>query len=227
MSAIHSNIRIGSYKIAGILILFNLLLALSVIGCSGGDKDSLETPQGVVNNFIDRILDDGDLKAAFELLSEEDRKVIISDQQIHDFIQGKAPAEFEEHSDLLNQMLPDLLAMVQKLIKINARKGNIKDGYTEVGLEISYPSDYMTLSFIGMGIYNNAMQKLQGVNLEELTKEEREKIIWSIKNDLEKAVESINTDKYSTYIFPVKVVDENGVWRINLGLSSPDKMFNF
>ncbi|HEQ98671.1 MAG TPA: hypothetical protein ENO22_04945 [candidate division Zixibacteria bacterium] len=215
----------GWMDLARTLVFF--LSALVISGCGGGNENSLETPQGVVNTFIDRIMEQNDLKGAFELLSEEDQKVIMQSPKVHSFIMGENDPELEAYSDTYEQMAPELLEMVNDLVKFNARKGEERDGYVEVGLEISYPSDYMSIAFIFYGMFMELQRKYGDVQIDTIPKAERDKIIWKIKNDMKNAVANIDTDKYSTYIFPVRVMDENGEWRINLGLAQQQEQLDF
>jgi hypothetical protein len=209
------------------IVLVFALACLIAIGCGGGKEKTLDTPRGVVNTFISRVMEENDLMGAFALLSDADQKVIMKSPEVYGFIMGEKDPELEAYSDAYSQLAPDVLEMINELVKFNARKGEEQNGHVEVGLEISYPSDYMTIGFTLMGIANNLQQKYQNVKVDTLPKEERDKIIWSIKNDLKKAVANINTDKYSTYIFPVNVVDENGEWKINLGLAQQQDQFDF
>lgn len=203
------------------------LSALVMLGCGGGNENSLDTPQGVVNTFIDRIMEQNDLKGAFALLSEADQSVIMQSPEAYGFIMGEKDPKLEAYSDVYAQVAPELMKMINDLVKFNARKGEDMDGYVEVGVEISYPSDYTALGFVLFGMANELQQKYGDVEIDKIPKEERDKIIWSIMNDLKQAVASIKTDKYSTYIFPVKVVDEYGEWKINLGFAEQQDQLNF
>jgi hypothetical protein len=207
---------------SGIIILTGLILLVFSVGfftsCSGGPEKSLNTPRGVVNTFISRVLDDGNLKGAYELLSEPDQRVIAQSPEFYDFIMGKHDPQYVAYYDIYDQLSPDVRGWIKKLVRFNAREGKEKEGYVEVGLEISYPSDYMTLGMTMMGIGARLQQKYNMARLDSIPKEERDKIIWSIKNDLNKAVDNINVDKTSTYIFPVKMVQEEGAWKIDLDL---------
>jgi hypothetical protein len=215
----------GWIYLASGLVLF--LSALTMTGCGGGSENSLDTPQGVVNTFIDRIMEQNDLKGAFALLSEEDQSVIMQSPEAYGFIMGEKDPELEAYSDVYAQVAPELMKMVNDLVKLNARKGEEMDGHVEVGVEISYPSDYMTLFYTFGGLYTNLQMKYGNVQIDTIPKEERDKIIWAIMNDLKQAVANVKTDKYSTYIFPVKVVDEYGEWKINLGLAQQQEELNF
>lgn len=207
------------YNLTALILFFmSVFLAAFVISCSSGPQKSLSTPEGVVNTFLSRVLDDGDLKGAFELLSRPDQNVIAQNQEAYDFIMGKPDPQYEAYIDVYSQLAPDLRGMIKKLVKFNARKGKERDGVMEVGLEISYPSDYMTLGMMLMGIGTRLQQKYDMVKIDSIPKEERDKIIWSIKNDLNNAVNQLNVEKRSTYIFPVKMVKEDGKWKINLDL---------
>lgn len=218
----------GINRTASLFTAVVIAIALIGTGCSGGDSTkSLDTPQGTVNVFIDRVLEEGDFMGAFNLLCEADRKVIMSKPQIYNFIAGKADPRVDEYTELYTQLAPDLLEILDKLVKLNARKGKTKDGYTEVGLEISYPADYMSLSMIGMGLYSNLMTKWGDIDPDTLSAEQKKKIIWSIKNDVKKAAENISISDFATYIFPVKVIEEDGGWRIKLELDSKRAGFGF
>jgi hypothetical protein len=205
-----------------------ILIVIGGIGCSGEDSEkSIDTPQGTVNAFIDRVLEEGDFRGAFELLCEADRKVIMSNPQIYNFISGRPDPQIDEYAELYAQLAPDLVEIVGRLVKFNARKGKAKDGYSVVGLEISYPADYMSLSMIGLGLYNSLMTKWSDVDLDTLSAEQKKKIIWSVKNDVKKAADNISVSDYSTYVFPVKVIEEDGGLRIKLDLDSRKGGFGF
>jgi hypothetical protein len=211
--------RIMGYRSMTVAILLLLVLAAGIfVSCSGGQDKSLDTPRGVVNTFISRVLDDGDLKGAFELLSKQDQNLIAQNPEMYNFIMGNNDPKYAEYIDIYDQLAPELRGMIKKLVKFNARKAKEKDGHVEVGLEISYPSDYMTLAFTVMGIGTRLQQKYEMARIDSIPKEERDKIIWSIKNDLNKAIDNLNTDKMSTYIFPVRMIKEDGSWKINLDL---------
>jgi len=212
--------KIGIPAIALLIIAFGIV---AVMACSGNQKNSLSTPQGVVNSFINRVLDQGDLKGAFELLTTSDQQVIAQNPQAYDFIMGERDPRYAAYFDIYDQMAPDVRAMIKKLVKFNARTGKEKDGYVEVGLEITYPSDYGMLMMTAMGIGARLQQKYKLASLDSIPKEERDKIIWSIKNDLNQAVDNIDMQKTATYIFPVKVIKENDKWRINLDLMQRQK----
>jgi len=155
-----------SGKNRAVWLLNALLISIAIlgIGCSGEDSaKSLDTPQGTVKVFIDRVLEQGDFKGAFELLCEADRKVIMSNPQIYNFITGQPDPQIDEYAELYAQLAPDLVEIVGKLVKVNARKGKPKDGYSVVGLEISYPSDYFSLSMIGMGLWPNRKKRSSGL----------------------------------------------------------------
>jgi hypothetical protein len=217
-------------KNRAVWLLNGLLISIAILGfgCSGEDSaKSLDTPEGTVSVFIDRVLEQGDFKGAFELLCEADRRVIMSNPQIYNVIMGEPDPQIDEYTELYTQLAPDLVEIVGKLVKLKARKGKPKDGYSEVGLEISYPADYMSLSMIGMGLYSNLTAKWGDVDPDTLTAEQKEKIIWSVKNDVKKAAENINVTDYSTYVFPVKVIEEEGGWRIKLELDSRRGGFGF
>lgn len=220
--------EMGTRAAVGLLGAVVLMLVLTGIGCSGGDSaKSLDTPQGTVNVFIDRVLEEGDFKGALELLCEADREIIMAEPLISDFITGKSDSTVSEYLELYTQLAPDLLEILDRLVKLNARKGKAKDGYTEVGLEISYPADYMSLSMIGMGLYSNLMTKWENLDPDTLSAEQKKKIIWSVKNDVKNAAENITVSDFATYVFPLKVIEEDGGWRIKLDLDSRRGGFGF
>lgn len=219
---------LGKNAAAGLLVAAVISIVFVGIGCAGGDSaKSLDTPQGTVSVFIDRVLKEGNFKGAFELLCEADRKVIMSNPQIYNFISGQPDPQIDEYAELYAQLAPDLVEIVGKLVKFNARKGKPKDGYSVVGLEISYPADYMSLSMLGMGLYSDLMSRWGDVDPDTLSAEQKKKIIWSVKNDVKKAAENISVSDYSTYVFPVKVIEEDGGWRIKLELDSKGGGFGF
>jgi hypothetical protein len=216
------------FRAAGLFTAAVIGILLIGSGCSGDDSaKSLDTPRGTVNVFIDRVLEEGDFMGAFELLCEADRKMIMSEPQIYNFIAGKPNPQVDEYTELYTQLAPDLLEILNKLVKLNARKGKAKDGYTEVGLEISYPADLTSLSMIGMGLYSNLMARWGDLDPDTLSSEQKKKIIWSIKNDVKKAAENISISDFATYVFPVKVIEEDGGWRIMLELDSKRAGFGF
>ena len=210
------------------LILFVAVLLAGIMACSGGkNKTDLNTPEGVVNSFVENILEEGDLLAAFDLLAEADRTAIMQNEMARKYITGESDSMITKYQDFYQQMMPDILDAAGKLVKVHARSPKIRDDVTEVGLEISYPSDYMSLYFAGMSLMSNVSNKMDNRKFEQLSSEEQEKLLWSIKNDFKKTVDNLQIDKYSTYIFPLKVVEEDGNWRINLELGSIGDKFSF
>jgi len=221
------NSSIALYKKA-ILILFVAVFMSGIMACSGNKNNTdLNTPEGVVNSFVKHILEEGDLLAAYDLLTEADRAAITQNEMARKYITGESDSLVAKYKDFYQQMIPDILAVANKLVKIHARSPKIRDDFTEIGLEISYPSDYMTLYFAGMSLISNVSNKMDNRKFEELSSEEQEKLLWSIKNDFKKTVDNLQIDKYSTYIFPLKVVEEDGNWRINLELGSIGDKFSF
>ena len=210
------------------LILLAVVLMFNLLACSGGnDKTDLNTPEGVVNSFVKRILEEGDLRGAYDLLAESDRTVIMKNEYARKYIKGESDSIITTYYDFYQEMLPDLLKAANKLIKVRARSPQVKDDQTEIGLEISYPADYMSLYFAGMSFMSKISERMGDRKFEELPREEQEKLLWSIKNDFNSTIDNIQIDKYSTYIFPVKVVQEDGNWRINLELDSRGSGFAF
>ena len=214
---------------SGIYLL--LVAAAAVFGfmsCSGGaDKTDLGTPEGVVNSFVNRILEEGDLRGAYDLLTESDRMTIMQNEMARKYLKNEKDSLIEAYNDFYQEMLPDIIKAANKLIKVHARSPEIHGDQAEVGLEISYPADYTSLYFAGLSFMNKLSLKMGDRRFEEMPKEEQEKLLWSVKNDFNNTVEAIQVDKYSTYIFPVKVIREDGNWRINLELAARGSNFAF
>ncbi len=216
-------------KSKNLIALIIMLTALFlIIGCGDDSEPSQKSPHGVVQLFLNHLLEDGDIKAAYELLSESDKQVLMSRPEVRAFIQGEQDSLMNEYMQVYDQLAPEILNLVDHLTRVNVRKGKAMDGYTEVGVEISYPADYQALMIYGMGIYSKLEQRLGGMQIDSLTPEQRDKIIWSLKKDLRDIAENFNVESYSTYIFPVKVVEEGTRYRIRLDLDqAPSGSFGF
>jgi len=216
--------RMGkSWLIAGVLAF-----AALACNCSNENKvESLDTPQGTVDAFISRVLEKNNLPEAFELLSQSDQKTIMANPVAYSFITGKEDQMTREYSDLYAQLAPDLLEILPKFIRLNARKGEEMDGHVMVDVEVSFPSDYMSLFILGQQIAQSAISKWGHLDPDSISEEQRNKIIWSIKNDIKKAAEEFNVKSWSTYVYPVKVVREEENWKIDLELAGKRNSFGF
>lgn len=214
-----------SFNWGGIAALLVVICMLS--GCGGEVQKTQATPDGAVRLFVDRVLEQGDLESAFELLSPEDRELIKSNSEVGSFLSNDTLEKYQEYTQLYEEFKPRLLEIVNRLIDVNVRKGKDYGDSAEVRLEVLYPSDYMMLATAVMGVFTRLQSRYQDVDLDSISLDQKKKIVWSALNDLEKSLENVSIDKKSTYLFPLILIHRDGKWWIDLELAGEKNPFKF
>jgi hypothetical protein len=214
-----------SVKWGGITALLVVICLLS--GCGGEAQKTQATPDGTVRLFVHRVLEQGDLESAFELLNPEDRELVKSNSQIGSFLSEDTLEKYQEYTSLYEEFKPRLLEIANRLVDVKVRKGKDYGDSAEVKLEVLYPSDYMMLAMAVGGVYTRLQTRYRDVNLDSIPLDQKKKIIWSALNDFEKSLENVSLDKKSTYLFPLTVIERDGKWWIDLQLAGEKNLFKF
>jgi len=114
-----SSIRMKLCALSAVVIIWITLMSG---GCSGNPDYSLDTAHGTVNLFVRHILEEGDLPAAYGLLSQADRDLISANPDFGRFIQGSRDSTTQVYSSIYAQLVPDILEILRDMDKIKGSK---------------------------------------------------------------------------------------------------------
>ncbi len=186
---------------------------MPILACGGGDQDSAAGEARIVQQFLDNILQDGDLSESFAMLVSEERMAVGMHEGFYDLVTGKDDENVSEDVRLWRVKIDAIVPVPDNVLSYEVGDATGEGDTLAVPVTFSIATDNLD-NFLLMNIDPETYEKMERLDSLDMPIAEKKEIVRNVISQAKSAIDG-RTFEMETKTVNFNLIKQDGAWKVS------------
>ncbi|HEQ99051.1 MAG TPA: hypothetical protein ENO22_06900 [candidate division Zixibacteria bacterium] len=195
------------------IVILVVLALMPILACGGGDQNGAAGEARIVQQFLDNILQEGDLSEPFAMLVSEERMAVGMHEGFYDLVTGKDDENVSEDVRLWRVKIDAIVPVPENVLSYEVGDATGEGDTLDVPVTFSIATDNLD-DFLLMNIDPETYEKMNRLDSLDMPFEEKKQIIRDVISQAKSAVKG-KTFEMETKTVDFYLIKQDGAWKVS------------